>query len=172
MALRIVCLLTLLLPAFGFGQNTAPSSTPTDQERRQQSPLYFSDQDFFLAQLNLRTRFNPSGGSSEISLNQSGGNNNLRYVDLGNSNNARLRQIGNNNELELQLLGNDNAYELSQLGNNNTLKIVEPRSNVGFSLTQTGNGNVLEQTFLPSGRGVPMQIEQSGGMRLIITHGY
>jgi len=171
MASRLMFLAFGLIPLLGYGQDQALLTTsPTRDDF--QSPIFIANQSFYLAQFNLRSRFNPSGGPSEITIDQSGVNNDLSYENLGSGNRARLRQAGNDNDLELRLLGDNNAYDISQLGNRNNFNVTEPRSNVGLTLTQNGNGNSLEQTFLPSGRGVEMRIEQSGGMRLIVTHGY
>lgn len=160
-----------LLPVLGYGQDqTLLTTAPTRDDF--QSPIFIANQSLYLAQFNLKSKFNPGGGPSEIAIEQSGVNNDLQYVNQGNANRARLRQIGTDNDLELRLLGDNNDYEISQLGNRNNFNVTEPRSNVGLTLTQVGNGNSLEQSYLPSGRGVEMRIEQSGGMRLIVTHGY
>lgn len=171
MATRITLLL-LLLPALGFSQIRIHLDRNFNVDRDASSPIRFRDQDLFLAQLLVRSsQFNPNGGPSEIAINQSGVGNRLNFQDSGVSTSANLGQNGANNELDLTVYGDDNAYSLQQNNNNNYLKITDFRSNTAFGLTQNGN-STLEATFLPGGRGVPMRIEQFGGMQLIVTHGY
>lgn len=170
MAPRILLLL-FLLPTLGFSQLRIHFDRNLNLDRDASSPIRFRDQDLFLAQLLLRnSQYNPSGGPSEIAITQAGANNRISYEDNGTSTSAYLGQNGSNNELDLRVYGDENSYSLQQNNNNNYLKITDFRNNTAFGLTQNGN-STLEATFLPGGRGVPMRIEQSGGMQLIVTHG-
>ncbi|NEU65873.1 hypothetical protein [Spirosoma agri] len=112
-----------------------------------------------------------SAGSTVL-IDQAGNDNKLTTSSQGNANVMLLRQTGNQNQLELNLTGNDNRYMVDQIGNRNVLDMPNVRSNnVDVQLIQRGDGNQLIREGGLS-VGVPMRIEQTGGMKVILTTGY
>ncbi len=164
MKTRIIWL-ALFLPLVGFSQIDA---------RARRSSQFNRNEDFFIQQLAVRSVFlsRVQSSESEIAIGQSGINNQIAYTNAGQNNAVRFGQNGNSNVLELELLGDNNDVTLQQNGNRNELRLTGLDVNgVTFSYTQSGNNNSLVQEETLRGRGVSMQVEQFGGMRLIITHG-
>lgn len=106
---------------------------------------------------------------SEISSYQRGDGNRNQLNPQQAENNIRMVQQGNFNNMDLQVLGEGNNYQFSQLGNNNDLQLRNLQSNNNtLQIIQRGNGNQL----VDNGSGalnVPLRIEQSGGMRVLIN---
>ncbi len=109
-------------------------------------------------------------GGSGVFIDQAGTGNRLTTNSQGQNNALTLRQLGNQNQLELNLLGNGNQYNVDQLGSRNVLRMPDVRSdNVNVQLIQRGDGNQLIREGSLS-VGVPMRIEQTGGMKVILTN--
>lgn len=111
--------------------------------------------------------------SGEITLLQTGQLNQLRVQDTGRGNTVRLSQQGTNNALDLELSGTGNRFDFAQLGDNNLTqwRAGQP-TNGQVDVLQRGNHNRLIQEGGAPVAGVPMRIEQTGGMQLILKNGY
>lgn len=116
-----------------------------------------------------------SGNSavSEVTVSQIGSANRLSFRSQGEANNATFRQVGDANRIDLNLTGNSNRYVVEQFGNQNLLSLPDVRSvNADVQLIQRGNGNQLvREGSLSVGTGVQMRIEQTGGMKVMLTNG-
>ncbi|QHV95532.1 hypothetical protein [Spirosoma endbachense] len=114
---------------------------------------------------------NVTAGSTVL-IDQAGTGNKLLTSSQGSANAMLLRQTGNQNQLELNLIGNGNHYTVDQIGNQNVLTMPDVRSNnVDVQLIQRGDGNQLIREGSLS-VGVPMRIEQTGGMKVILTNNH
>ncbi len=113
----------------------------------------------------------PAG--SDASIVQAGSGNQLTLRSRGDGNATNLRQVGDGNQLELNLIGNGNRYFVEQMGNRNVLSLPDVRSsNADVQLIQRGDGNQLIRAgSLSVGAGVQMRIEQTGGMKIMLTNG-
>ena len=110
---------------------------------------------------------------SDASIMQAGSANQLTLRSRGESNVTNLRQTGDGNQLELNLIGSGNRYMIEQTGNRNVLSLPDVRSlNANVELIQRGDGNQLIRAgSLSVGAGVQMRIEQTGGMKIMLTNG-
>ena len=112
-----------------------------------------------------------TGGSLEIAISQTGAGNGVSLSGSGTGNRLSFTQSGNSNQLGLELVGDQNTFTLGQLGNSNTLDLRNVRaSNEQLEITQRGDGNRLTSDGYPFATGVPIKVEQSGGMQLQITN--
>ena len=107
--------------------------------------------------------------SSEVTLVQTGQLNQLHMQETGEGNGVHLTQQGNNNVLDIDLSGSHNRYSFTQQGDNNAVQWHSRQSNSQLETIQRGNNNQLIQEGSTPAIGVPMRIEQSGGMQLVIT---
>lgn len=159
--------LVLLVPTSVFGQGK--------DRVRQESFLPNRNEDFFIRQLSVRQLYQSrtQSSESEIFIGQNGFNNQLSYANSGQDNTVRFNQNGNNNDIELNLLSNNTTVDLNQNGNNNELRLTDVADDGTTHLyTQNGNNNsLIQEGGLTGAKGVSMRVEQSGGMRLVITHG-
>ena len=111
--------------------------------------------------------------SGEITLVQTGQLNQLRIQETGRDNTVRLSQQGLNNTLDLEVSGTGNRFDFAQLGDNNVTQWRARQQNNGqLEVLQRGNNNQLIQEGGAPVAGVPMRIEQTGGMQLILKNGY
>jgi hypothetical protein len=112
-------------------------------------------------------------GSQELILVQSGQLNQVQYRDQGVNNRVNIRQQGTQNEVNLDAMGNDNQYSVTQRGNRNLLEWGAVQQNNGqLDVLQRGNNNQLIREGSATATGVSMQIEQTGGMKVIIRNGF
>lgn len=99
-------------------------------------------------------------------------------VQVGNQNSVSFKMSGENsfdfiqkgevNNIEMTFQGENNIFKFEQLGNQNMLQLNRVMfSNGMLEVMQEGNGNVLLESG--SGLGIPMKIEQRGGMRIEIN---
>ena len=110
--------------------------------------------------------------ASAVTMVQVGSANELVYRQHGEGNTARFQQAGDANRLEVNLTGANNRLSVDQLGNHNLLSLPDVRSNgADVQVIQRGNGNELTRQGTLSTGGVPMRIEQTGGMHVILTNG-
>lgn len=111
--------------------------------------------------------------SGEITLVQTGQLNQLRFQETGRDNTVRLSQQGTNNALDLEVSGTGNRFDFVQLGDNNVTQWrARQQHNGQLEVLQRGNNNHLIQEGGFPVAGVPMRIEQTGGMQLILKNGY
>lgn len=111
--------------------------------------------------------------SGEITLVQTGQLNQVRVQEGGDENTVRLSQQGTNNALDLDVTGTGNYYDFAQQGDNNVAQWRASQQNNGqVEVLQRGNNNQLLQEGSAPIAGVPMRIEQTGGMQLILKSGY
>lgn len=110
--------------------------------------------------------------AGEMTIVQTGQLNQLRVQETGKDNLVRLAQHGTNNALDLEVNGSGNRYSFVQQGDNNLAQWQAKQQNNQFELMQRGNNNQLIQEGNASNTGVPMRIEQTGGMQLILKTGY
>ncbi|WP_345246018.1 hypothetical protein [Nibrella saemangeumensis] len=110
--------------------------------------------------------------TSEVILLQSGQLNQIRYSDSGTGNKVSLQQQGASNVLDLDLSGSDNQYSFAQQGDNNRAQWWSGQNNSVLDVLQRGNNNLLVQDGGSPASGVPMRIEQTGGMQLVIKNGF
>jgi hypothetical protein len=108
--------------------------------------------------------------SGEITLVQSGQLNQLHYQETGRANAVSLSQQGTNNLLDVDIVGADNRYSFAQQGDNNATLWRARQNNGQLDVLQRGNNNLLLQEGSSPASGVPMRIEQTGGMQLIIKN--
>lgn len=110
---------------------------------------------------------------SDASIMQAGLGNQLTFRSRGEGNTTNFRQTGDGNQLELNLIGSGNRYMVEQTGNRNVLSLPDVRSlNADVQLIQRGDGNQLIRAgSLSVGAGVQMRIEQTGGMKIMLTNG-
>ena len=110
---------------------------------------------------------------SDVTIMQVGSANQLTFRSRGEANTANFRQTGDANQIELNLIGNGNRYLVDQTGNRNVLSLPDVRSvNADVQLIQRGDGNqLIREGSLSVGAGVQMRIEQTGGMKIMLTNG-
>lgn len=119
----------------------------------------------------LATASTGAGGTDEISIGQSGGSNRVALTGSGQANRLMITQTGDDNQLSLDLFGEQNTFGFSQNGNQNVLDLRNVRANgERLDVSQQGNGNRLTSDGYPVATGVPIRIEQTGGMQLQITN--
>lgn len=100
-------------------------------------------------------------------LIQVGNQNSISYKVSG-ENSFDFIQKGDGNRIEMTFPGENNFFKFEQLGNQNKLQLNEIMFSKGMlEVFQEGNGNVLLESG--SGLGIPMKIEQRGGMRIEIN---
>jgi len=107
--------------------------------------------------------------SQELSWNlfQGGSQNSISFT-TSSENTFDFVQNGVGNKIETRVLGENNFFKFEQLGNQNMLQLNEIMfSNGVLEVFQEGNGNVLLENG--SGLGIPMKIEQRGGMKIEIN---
>ena len=111
-----------------------------------------------------------NGNPSAVSITQIGDRNQLTYQQQGGGNEAQFRQQGQGNRIEVGLLSSNSRFAASQIGNQNVLSLPYVQAlNAEVQVVQRGDGNsLIRQGTLTVG--VPMLIEQTGGMRLILTN--
>jgi hypothetical protein len=107
--------------------------------------------------------------SQELSWNLfQGGSQNSISLTMSSENTFDFVQNGVGNKIETRVLGENNFFKFEQLGNQNMLQLNEIMfSNGMLEVFQEGNGNVLLENG--SGLGIPMKIEQRGGMKIEIN---
>jgi hypothetical protein len=99
-------------------------------------------------------------------------------IQLGNQNSISFKmsaensfdfiQKGEGNNIEMTFLGENSFFKFEQLGNQNMLQLNKVIfSNGKLEVLQEGNGNVLFESGI--GLGIPMKIEQKGGMKIEIN---
>jgi hypothetical protein len=114
-----------------------------------------------------------SRGSQELILIQTGRLNNVQYRETGRDNQVRVQQQGAQNSLDLDLSGNDNQYSIAQKGNQNRFQWGAVQQDGGqLEVVQRGHNNQLIREGSATAAGVPMRIEQTGGMQLIILNSF
>lgn len=119
----------------------------------------------------MQTSSLPASTLNAISLNQTGTVNQAVISTRGAGNQLNVNQIGGGNQLNLDLTGSGNAFTLSQLGGNNVLDLKNVQANTQqLDISQRGNNNRLSSDGYPVATGVPIRIEQSGGMHIQITN--
>jgi hypothetical protein len=105
----------------------------------------------------------------ELSWNliQGGNQNSISFI-MSSENTFDFVQQGEGNRIGASMLGENNRIRFEQMGNQNMLQLNEVMfSNGLLEVFQEGNGNVLLESG--SGLGIPMKIEQRGGMRIEIN---
>ena len=111
--------------------------------------------------------------SGEITIVQTGQLNQLRVQETGTDNSIRLSQQGTNNALDVAVNGTGNRYDFAQQGDNNVAQWRAGQQNNGqLEVLQRGDNNRLIQEGGAPMAGVPMRIEQTGGMQLLFKNGY
>ena len=96
------------------------------------------------------------------------GNQNSVSFKMSGENSFDFIQKGDGNNIEMTFQGENNIFKFEQLGNQNKLQLNRVMlSNGMLEVMQEGNGNVLLESG--SGLGIPMKIEQRGGMRIEIN---
>ncbi|MEZ0540199.1 hypothetical protein [Fibrella arboris] len=90
----------------------------------------------------------------------------------GQGTTVSLLQQGTANVLELTLTGENSRYTFAQQGNHNVARWQSRYSNTQLDVWQHGDNNQLIQTGNGRAVGVPLRIEQTGGMQLQIQNGY
>ena len=105
-----------------------------------------------------------------MSITQIGERNQLTYQQKGGGLEAQFRQVGQGNRMEVGLLGSNSRFAASQTGNQNVLSLPNVQAlNAEVQVVQRGDGNQLIRQGTMA-VGVPMLIEQTGGMRLVLTN--
>ncbi len=110
--------------------------------------------------------------SGEITLVQSGQLNQLQYKETGRANAISLSQQGVNNLLDVDIEGSDNRFSFAQQGDNNAALWRARQNNGQLDVLQRGDNNRLVQEGGSPAAGVPMRIEQTGGMQLLIKNNF
>lgn len=110
--------------------------------------------------------------ASEITLVQSGQLNQLQFKENGRANAVSLSQQGENNTLEVDIVGSENRYLFAQQGDNNAALWRSRQNNGQLEVLQRGNNNQLVQDGSSPAAGVPMRIQQTGGMQLLINNNF
>ena len=96
------------------------------------------------------------------------GNQNSVSFKMSGENSFDFIQKGEGNNIEMTFQGENNIFKFEQLGNQNMLQLNRVMfSNGMLEVMQEGNGNVLLESG--SGLGIPMKIEQRGGMKIEIN---
>ena len=112
-----------------------------------------------------------TGGSDEINISQSGGGNRIALTGSGTANRFSINQNGDGNQLSLELFGDRNSFGFEQNGSGNVLDLRNVRaSNERLDISQQGSGNRLTSDGYPLATGVPVRIEQTGGMQIQIMN--
>ncbi len=129
-----------------------------------------NSQVFSLTNLQMQnTKMVEADKSQELSWNlfQGGSQNSISFT-MSSENTFNFVQKGESNKIETTVLGENNMIRFEQMGNQNVLQLNEiVFSNGMLEVFQEGNGNVLIESG--SGLGIPMKIEQRGGMRIEIN---
>ncbi|RYZ18856.1 MAG: hypothetical protein EOP49_49120 [Sphingobacteriales bacterium] len=121
----------------------------------------------------LAEKTTDSRGSQELILIQTGQLNEVQYRETGSNNRVRVQQQGVQNSLDLDLSGNDNQYSIAQKGNQNRFQWgAVQQDGVQLEVSQRGNNNQLIREGSATAAGVPMRIEQTGGIQLSIRNGF
>lgn len=110
--------------------------------------------------------------TGELTLVQSGQLNQLQFKENGRANAVILSQQGENNTLEVDIVGSENRYLFAQQGDNNAALWRSHQNNGQLEVLQRGNNNQLVQDGSSPAPGVPMRIEQTGGMQLILKNNF
>lgn len=110
--------------------------------------------------------------AGEVTLVQTGQLNQLHYQTTGRNNTVSLLQQGTANTLDLTISGTNNRYSFAQQGDSNVARWQSRQSNVQLEVVQRGDHNQLIQSGDGRAAGVPLRIEQTGGMQLQIQNGY
>ena len=96
------------------------------------------------------------------------GNQNSVSFKMSGENSFDFIQKGEGNNIEMTFQGENNIFKFEQLGNQNMLQLNRVMfSNGMLEVMQEGNGNVLLESG--GGLGIPMKIEQRGGMKIEIN---
>ena len=112
-----------------------------------------------------------TGGNADISIGQAGSGNRVGLTGSGRANRLDFSQNGDDNQLSVELFGNQNSFGFSQNGSRNVLDLHNVRANgERLDISQRGDGNRLTSDGYPVATGVPIRIEQTGGMQLQITN--
>lgn len=112
-----------------------------------------------------------TGGNDDISIGQSGSGNGVSLTGSGRANRLNLNQNGDGNQLSLELFGDGNSFGFSQNGSGNMLDLRNVQATgERLDISQQGIGNRLTSDGYPVATGVPIRIEQTGGMQLQITN--
>lgn len=108
--------------------------------------------------------------TSEINIRQVGETNRVKLTGSGRENRLLVTQNGDTNQVDLDLLGEQNLLNVNQQGSRNVVDLRAVRANgEQLHISQQGNGNGLSGSGYPLATGVPIRIEQSGGMQLLIS---
>jgi hypothetical protein len=100
-------------------------------------------------------------------LMQVGNQNSISYKTSA-ENSFDFIQKGDGNSINMTSPGENNFFKFEQLGNQNKLQLNEIMFRSGMlEVLQEGNGNALLESG--GGLGIPMKIEQRGGMRIEIN---
>ena len=110
--------------------------------------------------------------ASEVTLVQTGQLNQVQYQAMGRSNTVSLSQQGTANTLDLTITGANGHYSFAQQGDYNVARWQSRQNNAQLEVWQRGDNNQLIQTGDGRAAGVPLRIEQTGGMQLILKNGY
>jgi hypothetical protein len=111
--------------------------------------------------------------ASELTLVQTGQLNQIRVQDAGTANALRLNQQGTGNVLDLDLPRTGTEFRFGQWGNFNAVQWRAAAQSGGLvDVMQRGDGNRLVQDGSSLLAGVPLRIEQTGGMQLILKSGH
>ncbi|MCB0637053.1 MAG: hypothetical protein KDC54_10575 [Lewinella sp.] len=107
-----------------------------------------------------------------IAVQQLGNYNQLNATLEGGPNMVLAEQVGHGNRYDLYLEGAHNELIIGQYGNDNTLiQDLQGAEYLFLRIEQHGDGNWIEHTeFNASSYGVPLEIQQAGGMHLQITN--
>ncbi|WP_266363617.1 hypothetical protein [Tellurirhabdus rosea] len=158
---KIICL--LLASLIPFAVNAQESEVYWRQTNRTQNQY-----ETYIFQL-ISAGVLPPLSSGPVNYVQSGSSNTVRAQVFGSGNDAVLLQIGRGNEIDFGLNGNRNVIRLIQNGDANLLSLPAIRADAAqLTIVQEGEGNVLRQSSVMLGNGVPILIEQRGGMEIYI----
>ncbi|KAA3610558.1 MAG: hypothetical protein DWQ05_21290 [Calditrichaeota bacterium] len=105
-----------------------------------------------------------------VEIVQAGIGNNVDLEQQGKGNVAILAQHGNDNIIDMLLQGRDNYSDIKQVGSGN--KVVQDivGDSFVFEVLQEGSGNEIVHIEMTD-EVKKYQITQTGGMKMIITHG-
>lgn len=160
-------LLLLLSPLSVLAQ--MQSSTQSQSEALWRAGVLPNETQAVLSQLSGGS--SGTGGNSDISIGQSGSGNRVGLTGSGTANQLNFNQNGDGNQLSLELFGDGNSFGFSQNGSGNVLDLRNVRANgERLDISQQGSGNRLTSDGYPVATGVPIRIEQTGGMQLQITN--
>ena len=160
----------LLLPVSVLAQSSTIIAALTQSEVYWKPGVQVSDEtQAVLTQLAA----GPAGvnGIGTIGISQSGTGNQAGITGSGTGNQLTIIQNGNDNQLSLELYGNQNSFGFAQNGSSNVLDLRNVRANnERLDVLQQGNANRLSSDGYPFATGVPIRIEQAGGMQIQITN--